>query len=149
MPNLSSGARSRLNPEDLRYNLLIEFINKSATHIVALCEANGLQLPAAEEKLKRWISVQSSDYNLAILIRHDKGATTKVLYDSTDYQHAYRDFADDPTPLSQPCAYRWYMITEVTFGYEDNARAHRYLEGGTAHTGTNPDDAARHKALNQ
>jgi hypothetical protein len=48
VPNLSKGARSRLNPEDLRYNLLIEFINKSATHIVALCEANGLQLPAAE-----------------------------------------------------------------------------------------------------
>ena len=111
MPNLPRGARSRLNPEDLRYNLLIEFINKSATHIVALCEASGLQLPAAEEKLKRWIIVQSADYNLAVLIRSGKGATIKLLYDSTDFHNAYRDIADDPTPLNQPCKYLWYIIT--------------------------------------
>ena len=86
VPNLSRGARSRLNPEDLRYSLLIELINKSATRIVALCEANGLQLPAAEEKLKGWIIVQSSDCNLAVSIGNDKGATFKLLYDSTDYQ---------------------------------------------------------------
>ena len=62
-------------------------------------------------------------------------------------KNAYRDFADDPTPLNQPCKYLWYIITEVTFGYEDNARAQRYLAEETAHTGTNTDDAARHKAL--
>ena len=146
-PNLSKGARSRLNPEDFRCNLLIEVSSKSATHIVALCEANGLQLPAAEEKLERWIIVQTSDYNLAVLIRNDKGATIKLLYDSTDYQNAYRDFADDPTPLNQPCKYLWYIITEVTFGYVDNARAQRYLEEETAHTGSSTDDAARQKAL--
>ena len=111
VPNLSRGARRRLNPEDLWYNLLIEFINKSATHIVALCEANGLQLPAAEEKLNRWVIVQSSDYNLAVLIRNDKGATIKLLYDSTDYKHAYRDVADDPTPLNQPCKHLGYILT--------------------------------------
>ena len=117
-PNLSNRAREKLEAESFRYNMLLEFINKSATHVVTLCEANGLQLPAAKEKLKDWIIVQSTDFNMAILLRNRIGAKNTLLYDNTVPSGTYRDYVDDPTPPDGPESVLWYMITEVVFGYE-------------------------------
>ena len=119
--------------------MLFEFINTSATHVVTLCEANGLQLPAAKEKLQDWIIVQSTDFNMAILLRNRIGAKNTLLYDNTEPFGTYRDSVDDPTPPDEPESVLWYMITEVVFGYEatvvcegkESAKAEGYPE--TAH----------------
>ena len=108
---------------DEKYNMMLQCIAKSSAHVMAICEASGLEMPHKRQPLEstNWKLAQSSDTNMVLGVR-GKNSTIKVLVDTTDPEYQYRDFTDDPTPIGVKETYLWYMIAEITFGTELDTR---------------------------
>ena len=106
---------------DIKMNMMLNFIARNSAHVMAICEAAGLENPLKRGELERtnWKLAVSSDTNMALGVR-GLNASIRVLLDTTSSEYQFRDFTDDPTPLGTKESYLWYMIAEITFGEETN-----------------------------
>ena len=125
--NMLRKPKSRLAPSDLKKSeniedsMLFNLLAKNSSHVICLCEADGLQGEKPKQFLAdhHWDFVQSYDRNMAVGARMGKNMQIKILYDTTDPEYKqYQNYEDDPIKPGTPETILWYMIVEVKYGTE-------------------------------